>query len=128
MDGFPRNLKQAKMFLKVLDQLGIKLDRVINIIVDNNEVIERLSTRRTCSVCNNVFSVDSDEDNTECPKCRSKSIKRKDDDPEVIEHRLEVYEKESRPLTDFYTGEGLLVNIDGSGNEKEITERILKFL
>ena len=129
IDGFPRNLKQAKMFSNVLNQLGIKLDRVINIIVNKNEVIERLSRRRTCSMCESVFSIDSNTHNAEeCPKCRGKLIKRKDDEADIIKHRLEVYEEETKPLIEFYTKDGLLVNINGSGNKKEITERILSSL
>ncbi len=128
MDGFPRNLKQAKMFSNVLNQLGIKLDKVINIVVDNNEVIERLSKRRTCSACESVFSIDSDVHDEKCPKCEGELIRRKDDEPEIIKHRLEVYEEETRPLAQFYTKEGLLVNINGSGSKKEITKRILRSL
>ncbi len=128
MDGFPRNLKQAKMFSNMLDQLGIKLDKVINIVVDNNEVIERLSKRMTCSVCKHVFSIDSNKGNLKCPKCNGDLVKRKDDSVEVIKHRLEVYEKESRPLVDFYAGKGLLVNVNGYGDQKEINERVMEFL
>ncbi len=129
MDGFPRNLKQARMFSDMLDQLGIKLDKVINIIVNKNEIIGRLSKRRTCSVCKSIFSVNNNHINSEkCPKCEGDLIKRKDDNKEVIKHRLEVYESETKSLTDFYAGKGLLVNIDGSGEEEEITKRILKVL
>ena len=129
IDGFPRNLKQAKMFSNVLNQLGIKLDKVINIVVDKNEVIERLSRRRTCSVCESVFSIDSNTHNAEeCPKCRGKLIKRKDDEANIIKHRLEVYEEETKPLIEFYAKEGLLIDINGSGNKKEITGRILSSL
>jgi len=129
MDGFPRNLKQAKMFSSTLDHLGIKLDKVINIVVDKDDVIGRLSKRGTCNVCKNVFSINNNNKNfIKCPECGGDLIKRKDDDVEVVKHRLEVYESETRPLTNFYADKGLLVNIDGSGEEKEITERILKFL
>lgn len=129
MDGFPRNLKQAKMFSSTLDHLGIKLDKVINIVVDKDEVIGRLGKRGTCNVCKNVFSINNNNKNfMKCPECGGDLIKRKDDDVEVVKHRLEVYESETRPLTNFYTDKGLLINIDGSGEEKEITERILKFL
>jgi adenylate kinase len=129
IDGFPRNLKQAKMFSNVLNQLRIRLDKVINIVIDKNEVIERLSNRKTCSVCESVFSIDGNTHNAEeCPKCKGKLIKRKDDEADIIKHRLEIYEEETKPLTEFYAKEGLLVNINGSGNKKEITERILSSL
>jgi len=128
VDGFPRNLKQAKMFSSVLDQLGIKLDKVINIVVDKNEVIERLSNRRTCSVCKSIFSENGNGHDGRCPKCGGKLVKRKDDDGEVIKRRLEVYEEETGPLAEFYAEKGLLININGSGTKKEITERILESL
>ena len=129
MDGFPRNLKQAKMFSSTLDHLGIKLDKVINIVVDKDDIISRLGKRSICNVCKSVFSINNNNENfIKCPECGGDLIKRKDDDVEVVKHRLEVYESETRPLTNFYADKGLLVNIDGSGEEKEITERILKFL
>jgi adenylate kinase len=128
IDGFPRNLKQAKMFSSVLDQLGIKLDKVINIVVDKNEVIERLSNRRTCSVCKSIFSENGNGHDGRCPKCGGELVKRKDDDGEVIKRRLEVYEEETGPLAEFYAEKGLLININGSGTKKEITERILESL
>jgi len=128
IDGFPRNLKQAKMFSSVLDQIGIKLDKVINIVVDKNEVIERLSNRRTCSVCKSIFSENGNGHDGRCPKCGGKLVKRKDDDGEVIKRRLEVYEEETGPLAEFYAEKGLLINVNGSGTKKEITERILESL
>lgn len=128
VDGFPRNLKQAKMFSSVLDQLGIKLDKVINIVVDKNEVIERLSNRRTCSVCKSIFSENGNGHDGRCPKCGGKLVKRKDDDTKVIKRRLEVYEEETGPLAEFYAEKGLLINVNGSGTKKEITERILESL
>jgi adenylate kinase len=129
MDGFPRNLEQALMFSDLLDKLGIKLDKVININVSKEEIIERLSRRRICSVCKSVFSIGRKNKEPErCPKCNGDLIERKDDKKEVIKHRLDVYESETRPLIDFYTDKGLLVNINGFGEEKEITKRILEVL
>jgi len=129
MDGFPRNLEQALMFSDLLDKLGIRLDKVININVSKEEIIERLSRRRICSVCKSVFSIGrKNREPQKCPKCNGDLIERKDDKEEVIKHRLDVYESETRPLIDFYADKGLLVNIDGSGEEKEITKRILEVL
>lgn len=128
MDGFPRNLNQAKLFSKMLDELGIKLDKVINIVVSEDEIINRLSSRRVCSGCKGIFSLSNQGESGKCPKCGADLLKRKDDDTEIIKHRLEVYESETRPLIDFYSGKGLLANIDGSGKPEEVTERILKIL
>ena len=128
MDGFPRNLKQAKMFSEMLDELGIKLDKVINIAVSEDEIINRLSNRRICSSCKSIYSFNNDGKLEKCPKCGGELLKRKDDSVEVIKNRLEVYETETRPLIDYYSDKGLLVNVDGSGRAEEITERILKVL
>jgi len=129
MDGFPRNLEQALMFSDLLDKLGIRLDKVININVSKEEIIGRLSRRRICSVCKSVFSIGrKNREPEKCPKCNGDLIERKDDKEEVIKRRLDVYESETRPLIDFYADKGLLVNIDGSGEEKEITKRILEVL
>jgi adenylate kinase len=128
MDGFPRNLNQAKLFSKMLDEVGIKLDKVINIMVSEDEIINRLSSRRVCSGCKSIFSSGNQEETGKCPKCGADLLKRKDDDTEIIKHRLEVYESETRPLIDFYSSKGLLANIDGSGKAEEVTERILKIL
>lgn len=129
VDGFPRNLKQAIVFNDVLGKFKIKLDKVLNIVVDKEEIIKRINGRRTCSVCSSVISAgDSHMHDGKCPKCEGKLIKRKDDEAGVVKHRLEVFEEETRPLIDFYAEKGLLVNIDGSGDKEVITERILNSL
>jgi len=130
MDGFPRNLKQAKMFGDMLDTLGLKLDSVINIDVSKDEIIKRLTGRRICHSCNNICSINNlkDIENAKCPECGGDLIKRKDDEIEVITERLDVYEKETKPLIDYYREHNLLVNIDGTGMENQVTERVLKHL
>ena len=130
MDGFPRNLKQAKMFGGMLDLLGIKLDSVINIDVSKDEIIKRLTSRRICHSCNNICSTSNlkDTESTKCPECGGDLIKRKDDEIKVITERLNVYEKETKPLIDYYKEHNLLVNIDGTGKENQVTERVLKHL
>ncbi len=128
MDGFPRNLKQAKMFSKMIDELGIKLDKVINIIVSEDEIVNRLNSRKVCNICGSIFSSNNYKESEKCPECGGDLLKRKDDDTEVIKHRLEIYESETIPLIDFYSDKGLLINVDGSGKAQEVTERILKIL
>ncbi|MCG2789830.1 MAG: adenylate kinase [Actinomycetia bacterium] len=130
MDGFPRNLKQAKMFGDMLDLLGIKLDSVINIDVSKDEIIKRLTSRRICHSCNNICNINNfkDAESAKCPECGGYLIKRKDDELKVITERLNVYEKETKPLIDYYREHNLLVNIDGTGMENQVTERALKHL
>lgn len=130
MDGFPRNLKQAKMFEDMLDLLGTKLDSVINIDVSKDEIIKRLTSRRICQSCNNICSIKNlkNMESAKCPECGGDLFKRKDDEIEVITERLNVYEKETKPLIDYYKEHNLLVNIDGTGMENQVTERVLKHL
>ena len=128
MDGFPRNLAQAKKFTEMLEEIELKLDHVINIDVDNSEIINRLSMRRTCKECQKITSVAEASNSVSCPECGGELFIRKDDEEKVIAHRLEVYKKETQPLIEYYSKSGVLVDIDGLGTEEEVTERILKSL
>jgi adenylate kinase len=130
MDGFPRTLVQAKKFDEMLEGLGISLDKVINIDVGEDELVKRLTARRVCHECSGICSINSfgSEDEAKCPVCGGSLYKRKDDDREVIKERLEVYEKQTMPLIDYYKTSGLLVDISGSGSENEIFERVLTLL
>lgn len=128
MDGFPRNLAQAKKFAEMLEEIELKLDHVINIDVDNSEIINRLGMRRTCKECQKITSVAESSKGVSCPECGGELFIRKDDEKEVIAHRLEVYEKETQPLIEYYSESGILIDIDGLGTEEEVTERILKSL
>jgi adenylate kinase len=128
MDGFPRNLAQAKKFAEMLGKIGLKLDLVINIVVDSSEIINRLGMRRTCRECQKITSMADSNDGIGCPECGGELFIRKDDEEKVISHRLEVYEKETRPLVEYYSKGGILANIDGLGTEEEVTERILRSL
>jgi adenylate kinase len=130
MDGFPRTLKQAEKFSSLLAELGIDIDKVINIIVDESEIIKRITGRIVCNDCKKVFKISDfeDETNLTCDICGSKLNKRKDDSDEVIKNRLEIYKEQTEPLVEFYSKLGLLENIDGLGTENEIFERILSRL
>ncbi|MBM3699567.1 MAG: adenylate kinase [Actinobacteria bacterium] len=129
MDGFPRTMVQAEKFDEMLAGLGQSIDRVINISVDSERLIKRLTSRRVCSSCNNICSISNNEEDKEgCPSCGGSLYKRKDDREEVIKHRLKVYEQQTKPLIDYYKKSGLLFEVDGSGTETAVTERILSIL
>ena len=127
IDGFPITLRQAEKFSSLLAELGISIDKVINIIVDESEIIKRITGRIVCNSCKKVFKTGDfeDEKNITCDICGSKLSKRRDDSEEIIKNRLEVYKEQTEPLVEFYMGLGLLENIDGLGTEDEIFERIL---
>jgi adenylate kinase len=135
MDGFPRTLNQAQKLDEMLESLGFSIDKVVNIDVGKDELVRRLSRRRVCNECNNICSVGSKEESDrdvdeegKCPICGGKLFQRKDDHDEVIIQRLDVYENLTKPLEDYYRSKKLLKNIDGSGNEEDITERIISVL
>jgi len=127
LDGFPRNIGQAEKLSAMLERTGKKLDRVINIVVDNDEIVHRLGLRRICRECQKVSIYNKDPGDT-CSNCGGTLIKRKDDEEEVIRHRLEVYDKQTYPLVAYYRGKGILTDIDGKGSQEEVTERILESL
>ncbi|MCX6346570.1 MAG: adenylate kinase [Actinobacteria bacterium] len=127
MDGFPRTLEQAQKFGTLLAELEISIDKVVNIIVDENEIINRITSRIVCNDCKKIFKISDfkDKTNLTCDICGSSLNKRKDDSEEIIKNRLEVYKKQTEPLVEFYRELGLLEEVDGLGTENEIFERIL---
>ena len=129
MDGFPRTIEQAEKFDAILNELNLNLDKVINIILDKDEIIRRIINRIVCNSCKSVFKLSEFSDRElKCNHCGKVLSKRADDSEAVATHRLEIYDRQTRPLIEYYTGRKLLVNIDGQGTEQEIFERILSNL
>ncbi len=112
LDGVPRTLEQAAM----LDDLGVNIDKVIQFDISSDEVIKRLSGRRVCVDCGTTFHVDSKPSTEDgiCDRCSGHLIVRKDDEPQTILERLNVYDELTKPLIDYYTKTGKLVNIDAT--------------
>jgi len=130
LDGFPRNLKQAETLEKILKELGIELNVVLYFDVDRNEVVQRLSARRICEQCQipyNMVSKPPKKDEI-CDVCGSRVIQRPDDRPEVILNRLETYEKQTKPLIDFYDKKGLLKVILSYGLIDDVFQEVQKVL
>lgn len=129
LDGFPRTVIQAEKLDELLEDMGQKIDAVVSIQVPNEEIVARLSKRLVCNQCGYVVMPEDDlEIGDECPKCPGKIIRRKDDEPESIRRRLEVYEEKTRSLTRYYEGRGLLRIVDGVGTTEEIFQRIVATL
>ena len=122
LDGFPRNLTQAK---KLKDITSI--DLVIMLKVPDNIVIERLSNRRICSKCGENFNLKNIPPKVEgiCDHCGGELIHRTDDTPKIIKHRLEVYHKMTEVVYDFYLRKNCIVEVDASGNVKEIVDNAI---
>jgi len=127
LDGFPRNLPQAETLKKMLADWGLHLDLVLELVVDVDEVIRRLSGRRTCRKCGRVWHVAFDPPSVtgKCDECGGELFQRDDDREETIRHRLEVYEQQTQPLISYYADEGILLGIDATGPVEDVTERAL---
>jgi adenylate kinase len=130
LDGFPRTLPQAVELDKILADLGTQLDVVLELVVDEDEVIRRLSGRRNCRGCSKIWHVEFDPTKQEgvCDRCGGELYQRDDDKPEVIEERLRVYNRDTAPLVDFYGAQGKVVGIDATGPVEDITTRALDAL
>jgi adenylate kinase len=127
LDGFPRNVAQAKELDDILADLGAPLSVVLDLDVDYDEVVKRLSGRRTCKKCGHVWHVEFDAPTNPdvCDKCGGELYQRDDDRPETVRHRLEVYADQTAPLVDFYRDAGKLVAIDALGAVEDVTERAI---
>jgi len=131
LDGYPRNVPQAVILEKMLaSEWGAKLDVVLELVVDEDEVVRRLSGRRTCRVCERVWHVlyDPPARVAVCDDCGGELFQRDDDSESTIRHRLEVYTLQTAPLVSFYADEGTLIGIDATGPVEEVTSRALAAL
>jgi adenylate kinase len=130
LDGFPRNVPQAKTFNDLLLDAGTPLDVVLELVVDDDEVVRRLSGRRTCRNCGHIWHLDFDPPSAQgvCDICGGELFQRDDDKPETIRHRLEVYYEQTAPLVGYYAEARVLVGIDAMGPVDDVTERALAAL
>jgi adenylate kinase len=130
LDGFPRNVKQAEALDGILADMGVRLDSVLDMVVDHEEVVRRLEGRRTCRACGRVHHVDYDPPQTDgvCDRCGGELFQRDDDRPETIRRRLEVYEEQTAPLVAFYEERGLVARIEATGRVEDVTRRALDAL
>ncbi len=125
LDGFPRNVPQAETLKGMLADLGTSLDVVLELKVDEDEVVKRLSGRRSCPECGRVYHVEYDAPKVEgkCDNEGAELYQREDDREETIRHRLKVYREQTAPLVEFYESEGLLATISATGPVAEVTAR-----
>ncbi len=131
LDGYPRTLPQAEFLDEVFDEMDINLDKVVSIEVDEDVIVKRLSNRRVCLSCGEVYNMLNDPpgENGVCRSCGEKKIIQRDDDkPETIQKRFEVYNKETHPLKEFYRNNGLLAEVDGDGEVMEIFNNIVSLI
>jgi len=122
LDGFPRTEPQAKALKEMLGAMGKDLNRVINFDASDETIILRLSGRRICSGCGEIYHTKNIPPKTEgvCDHCKGKLIQRKDDEESTVRNRLVVYRRQTAPLIEFYRKEGLLENIPADKDVKEL--------
>ena len=124
LDGFPRTVPQAE----ALDKMGVVIDRVVDIEVPDEKIMARLSGRRVCEKCGSSYHVDYKPTKVEgvCDRCGGKTVQRKDDSPEIIRDRLEVYHAQTEPLKDYYKKTGKLVIVEGQEEVADTSALTLK--
>jgi adenylate kinase len=122
LDGFPRTIPQAESLKKMLAAMGEKLDCVVNIDVPRDVILDRLTTRRTCTKCNAIYNVKSNPPKKAgvCDKCGGPVVQRDDETEEAISNRLDVYNQKTAPLVGFYEKEGMLLTVKATSSDDVI--------
>ena len=130
LDGYPRNVGQAEFLSEVLDEKAIALDAVLELSIPNEEIIKRLSGRRTCRSCGASSHVIFDKPRVDgvCDNCSGELYQREDDKEEVVANRLKVYGEQTEPIIQFYRNLGLLKVINAVGDVKEISAHAIAAL
>jgi len=130
LDGFPRNLEQAKALDQALAQQSKAIDKVVYIKVSEEELLKRLSGRWICRHCQAVYNIIESAPQVwgKCDKCGGELYQRPDDTPQTVKKRLEVYFAETAPLVSYYAQSGKLLEVDGEGSIDEVTQRIITAL
>ncbi|MFD4244696.1 adenylate kinase [Streptomyces sp. NPDC058525] len=131
LDGFPRNVSQAEALDTMLTAAGMKLDAVLDLEVEEDEVVKRIAGRRICrNDSAHVFHVAYAQPKTEgvCDKCGGELYQRGDDSEATVRNRLEVYHTQTEPIIDYYKGQGLLVTIPALGEVADVTKRAMDAL
>ncbi len=126
LDGFPRTIPQAE----ALDRMGVTIDRVVDIHVPDEVITRRVSGRRACLDCGNTYHIETKKPQVDgvCDRCGSTLVQRKDDKPETVQERLQVYHEQTEPLRDYYDAAGKLLVVDGQQGIQEIAEQTLALL
>ena len=122
LDGFPRTIPQAEALKVLMEKIGEKLDFVVNIDVPRDVILDRLTTRRTCTDCGAIYNVKSNPPKEEgkCDSCGGPVVQRDDETEEAIGNRLDVYNEKTAPLAGFYEKEGMLLTVSATSSEAVI--------
>ena len=126
LDGFPRTIPQAV----ALDDMGFVIDAALSIEVDDSEIVKRMSGRRVCEKCGASYHTEFKKPEVQgvCNLCGGKLVIRKDDEPETVKNRLNVYHEQTEPLKDFYNSCGKLITVEGQDKVEDTTRLVLDAL
>lgn len=126
LDGFPRTIPQAE----ALDKMGVMITNVVEIYVEDEKIVQRMSGRRVCEKCGSSYHLVYNKPLKEgiCNECAGTLLQRKDDHPDTVKERLCVYHDQTEPLKDYYKNQNKLVTVDGSGEIDKITAQIISLL
>ena len=130
LDGFPRTIPQAEVLDKALNELGDQIDYAINVEVPDENIVRRMGGRRACLSCGATYHIEHIPPKTEgvCDTCGKELVLRDDDKPETVKNRLEVYHNQTQPLIEFYNAKGVLKNVDGTVDMKDVFAAITAIL
>ncbi|MCX8204202.1 MAG: adenylate kinase [Candidatus Nezhaarchaeota archaeon] len=130
LDGFPRTIRQAEALEDYLRKAEAKIDAAINLEVGEEEVVKRISLRRTCRSCGAVYHLAFNPPKRDelCDKCGASLYQREDDKEETVRRRLKVYRQQTEPLLEFYRQRGLLVSINGEKDIEHVLNEILRYI
>jgi len=119
LDGFPRTMPQARALKALLERMGEKLDFALELDIPRDVIVDRLTTRRTCTNCGAIYNIKSKPPKVDgiCDVCGNAIVQRDDETEQAIENRLQVYQQQTAPLVDFYRDEGLLLSVPTSDLE-----------
>jgi adenylate kinase len=130
LDGFPRNTAQAEALDKMLNAMGLPIDSALSVDVPKNDLMKRLTGRRTCKNCQQMYNVyySPPKKDALCDKCGGDLFQRGDDKEDTIKKRLDVYDAQTAPLIDYYKKKGILKSVMGVGNIDEIFNKVCALL
>lgn len=130
LDGFPRTIEQAEALDKILQELDIKLNGVVDITVQDDILVYRITGRRICQSCGATYHIKFNPPKVEgiCDKCGGTLYQRDDDREETVKKRVDVYNKQTRPLIDYYSKQGVYVKIDGTQEINKVLSDIVNAL
>ena len=130
LDGFPRTIPQAEVLEEALNNLQDKIDYAVNVEVPDENIVRRIGGRRACLSCGATYHIEHIPPKTEgiCDRCEKELVLRDDDKPETVQKRLDVYHQQTQPLIDFYNKRGVLKEVDGTVDMKEVFAAIVNIL